>query len=90
MTLAPPHLAPAPAPDSQAPPTPGERSNNVLGGALNEYFGEDKRDNYDKYKGDLPESLAFRTSTQAMVRSSKASRSPTACAATASVARRTR
>ena len=47
-----------------APPTPGERSSNVLSETLNGYFGEDKRSNYEKYEKELPASLAWRTSTQ--------------------------
>jgi len=51
-----------------APPTPGERSSNVLGLALQSYFGPDSRSNFERYKGDLPKSLAWRTSAQQMVR----------------------
>ena len=46
-----------------APPTPQQRSNNVLGDALESYFKPEKQTSFDKYSQRLPQSLAWRSTT---------------------------
>ena len=46
-----------------APPTPNIKSTNVLGDTLEAYFGKDTLTNYEKYSGQVSQSLAWRTSS---------------------------